>query len=249
MLHQLLLTPWLALAFASPAPAPVPQPSLMDSIFNNPSIPEVTLAELGVNGTLLNAQHFGLAKRQTTLKVTIYNIEFNDGYGAGRLIISDPVPTEPGTTNPAHPLDILFVPTIYFPPRDNDFCFYTNRYMLRLQLIVSVAGDACKGGGAPSFDTASKFNITSNRVRAYLAELPGKPDALLPRFKFSNVWFYNDMFGGGVDIQFDNDGKVSGLIAMLGHQRPPYNTGQFMMATFSRTFRSVYSSKMTIPLQ
>ncbi|CAF3559174.1 unnamed protein product [Fusarium graminearum] len=239
----------LALAFASPALAPVPQSSLIDSIFNNPSIPEVTLAELGVNETLLNAHDFGLAKRQTTLKVTICNIQFNDGYGEGRLIISNPVPTEPGTTKPAHPLDILFIPTLYLPPNDNEFCFYTNRYMLKLPLIDSVVGYACTGGVAPPFDTTSYFNITSNRVRAYLAELPGKPEALLPRFKFSKVWFYNDMFGGGIDIQFDKGGKVSGLVGMLGHQRPPFNTGQFMIATFSRTFRSVYSSKITIPLQ
>ncbi|KAF5235319.1 hypothetical protein FAUST_7156 [Fusarium austroamericanum] len=195
----------LAFAFASPTPTTIPQSSLIDSIFNNPSIPDVTIADLGVNETLLNAQDFGLAKRQTTLKITMYKIEFNDGYGAGILIISSPVPTEPGTTNAAHPLDILFVPT---------------------------------------------FQRSGRRmVRAYLAEVPDKPDALLPRFKFSNDWYYNDRFEGGIDLHFDNDSKFSGFIAMIGRQRPPYNIGQFNTRTFARKLSSVYSAKTTVPLQ
>ncbi|PTD02252.1 hypothetical protein FCULG_00012109 [Fusarium culmorum] len=179
MIHQLLFTSWLTFAFASPAPAPAPvsKLSLIDSILNNPSIPEVTLAELGLSETGHNVKNFGLAKRLINLKLTMYDIALNSGH-LGRLIISDTVPTAPGTTIGTHPLDILFVTNSQNP--DEQFCFYTSTYMVRLASLANASGGACNSPSKLA-DTTSTFNVTSNRIKVYLASY-----SILPRTGIQN---------------------------------------------------------------
>ncbi|KAM0295954.1 hypothetical protein ACHAPM_010670 [Fusarium culmorum] len=247
MIHQLLFTSWLTFAFASPAPAPAPvsKPSLIDSILNNPSIPEVTLAELGLSETGHDVKNFGLAKRLINLKLTMYDIALNSGH-LGRLIISYPVPTAPGTTIGTHPLDILFVANSQNP--DEQFCFYTSTYMVRLASLANASGGACNSPSKLA-DTTSTFNVTSNRIKDYLASYSILPEDWHPRFQFGRTCYYSDMLGSGINLQFDNSGKISsGLVAMLGHRGPPYDSHQFMTGTFGRTFNSTGPQKMTYPI-